>query len=373
MTLNCLVGGTFSDTAPGTDTQDELRLLVDDLGKRTAAAGDVSRSIEQHFDSELWRNLVDTGLHRLTSNADLAAGPIESAVVLHGLARHCARVPAAETDVLGGWLAGAAALDVPDDAPLTVAIAGHTDDQPGASCLSGNASGVPWALDATILLAVPTATDLMVTVVDHPAEVATLGGHNLAGEPRCSLTFDVPRARFTALGPALAQELNRRGAWARCVQTIGALDTAAALTVAHARSRSQFGRPLTKFQSVQHSLALLAGEIERARAATTVAVAAVADHGFDSAQADYAVTLAKVTVGQVVPTVTTIAHQLHGAVGVTLEHDLWKSTMRARSWIDEFGSSTHHAIRLGNVALTGHRSAGRPWDELFGNAFNRWQ
>ena len=372
MTLNCLVGSAFSDSAPGTDAQDELRLLVDDLGKRTAVTRDVSRSVEQHFDSELWRHLVDTGLHRLTSTADLAAGPIESAVVLHGLARHCARVPAAETDVLGGWLAGAAALDVPDDAPLTVAIAGRTNVQPGASRLSGNASGVPWGFHATVLLAIPTATDLMVAV-SHADDVATLGGHNLAGEPRCSLTFDLPRERFTALDPAMAQELNRRGAWARCVQTVGALDTAAALTVAHARSRSQFGHPLTKFQSVQHSLALLAGEIERARAATTVAVAAVADHGFDSAQADCAVTLAKVTVGQVVPSVTTIAHQLHGAVGVTLEHDLWRSTMRARSWIDEFGSSTHHAIRLGNVTLTGHRSAGRPWDVLFGNAFTGWQ
>ena len=74
------------------------------------------------------------------------------------------------------------------------------------------------------------------------------------------------------------------GAWARCVQIIGALDAAPDLTVAHTSERVQFGRPLSKFQAVQHSLAEMAGEIERARAATALAMAAAADFGFDSAQ-----------------------------------------------------------------------------------------
>jgi acyl-CoA dehydrogenase len=56
--------------------------------------------------------------------------------------------------------------------------------------------------------------------------------------------------------------------------------------------------------------------------------------------------------------VTTIAHQLHGAIGVTIEHRLWLSTMRARSWVDEFGSTTHYARRLGRMAL----AADDPWD-----------
>ena len=53
------------------------------------------------------------------------------------------------------------------------------------------------------------------------------------------------------------------------VQMVGALDAARDLTVAHTRERDQFGRPLTKFQAVQRSLAEMAGEIERARAATS--------------------------------------------------------------------------------------------------------
>ena len=58
-------------------------------------------------------------------------------------------------------------------------------------------------------------------------------------------------------------------------------------------------------------------------------MAAAADFGFDSVQSDYAIAVAKVTLGQVVPSVVTTAHQLHGAIGVTIEHRLWLATMRA--------------------------------------------
>ncbi len=135
------------------------------------------------------------------------------------------------------------------------------------------------------------------------------------------------------------------------------------MSVEHTSDRVQFGRPLSKFQAVQHALASMAGEIERARAAATLAVAAAADHGFGSAQTEYAVTVAKVAVGQAVGPVTTIAHQLHGAIGVTIEHPLWSATMRAQSWTQDYGTTAHHARRLGRMAL----AAADPWDLVIGN------
>jgi acyl-CoA dehydrogenase len=72
------------------------------------------------------------------------------------------------------------------------------------------------------------------------------------------------------------------------------------------------------------------------------------------------VTVAKVTVGRAVEPVTTIAHQLHGAIGVTEEHPLWLSTMRARGWVDDFGATARHARELGRLAF----SAGDPWDVI---------
>jgi len=87
-------------------------------------------------------------------------------------------------------------------------------------------------------------------------------------------------------------------------------------------------------------------------------VAAVTEHGFDSPEADYAVTVAKVTVGRAVGPVTTVAHQLHGAIGVTREHPLWLFTLRAQSWTQDYGTTTHFARRLGRLAL----AAEDPWD-----------
>jgi acyl-CoA dehydrogenase len=314
----------------------ELGQLVDELCARST--GD-----------ELWRNLEDTGLARLTTSQE--AGPTEAAIVLSGLARHAAAVPIAETDLLAAWLAEKAAVPVPDSGPLTVAIADATEVD---GRITGTAREVPWPVGA-IMLAARTGDALHVGLI---ADAELVEGHNLAGEPRGSFTFDIAVGDTQTVDVNVADELTRRGAWARCNQIVGALDAACEFTVAHTGERVQFGRQLSKFQAVQHSLAAMAGETERARAATALATAAANDYGFDHPATDYAVTVAKVAVGRAVNPVTTIAHQSHGAIGVTIEHRLWLATMRARSWVDEFGTTTHYARRLGRMAL----AADDPWD-----------
>lgn len=326
----------------------ELAQLVDDLGRRALDAR-VGHRFPESFDEALWRNLEDTGLARLTSSQD--AGPAEAAIVLSGLARHAAAVPIAETDLLAAWLAGTAGLPAPDSGPLTLATAVAAEHH---GRITGTAREVPWPV-GTAILAARTGDALRIAVIDG---AKTVEGHNLAGEPRGSFTFDMAIDDTQTVDVGVADELTRRGAWARCNQIVGALDAACELTVAHTGERVQFGRQLSKFQAVQHSLAAMAGEIERARAATALATAAANDYGFAHPATDYAVTVAKVGVGRAVSPVTTIAHQLHGAIGVTIEHRLWLATMRARSWVDEFGTTTHYARRLGRLAL----AADDPWD-----------
>jgi acyl-CoA dehydrogenase len=328
----------------------ELTQLVDDIGRRSFDARLGHRGVPDEFDEALWRNLAATGLSRLTSSQE--AGPTEAAIVLSGLARYAGAVPIAETDLLAGWLARQAGIDVPDSGPLTIAMA---DAEAVDGRITGTAPDVPWPRSAVVVLAARATDALHVAVVDEPQLTDT---HNLAGEPRGSFAVDLPVDGCVQMETAVGDELVRRGAWARCVQTVGVLDAAADLTVAHTRERQQFGRQLSAFQAVAHSLAAMAGEIERARAATTLAVAAAADYGFDSAETDYAVTVAKVAVGRAVGPVTTMAHQLHGAIGVTREHQLWLATMRARSWIDDFGGTASHARRLGRMALAN----ADPWD-----------
>jgi acyl-CoA dehydrogenase len=366
--LTALAGGVFGVGTADDDT--ELHDLVDDIGRQAFDARQGARGRPDEFDEALWANLEQTGLARLTSTPDLGAGPVELATVLSGLARHAGSVPIAETDLLAAWLAGKADLDVPASGPLTVAVA-RAERANGR--LVGTAHDVPWTRAALagggLVLAARADDGLHVSVLSDPN---VTDRQNLAGEPRDSVAFDVAADQFVRLDGAVGDELIRRGAWARCVQTVGTLDAAAQLSVAYTQERTQFGRALSKFQSVQHSLSQLAGEIERARAAVTLAVAAAADYGFAHAQADYAITVAKVAVGRAADPVTTIAHQLHGAIGVTIEHQLWLSTMRALSWIEEFGSTGHYARRLGRAAIAASRSDGDAWDLLIGNDLQGW-
>lgn len=319
---------------------DELQKLVDEIGRRSFDTR--SGNLPEKLDDDLWRVLETSGLTRLTTDQD--AGPAEAAVVLGGLARYAAAVPIAETDLLAAWLAGQAGLDVAADGPLAVAIA---DAEPQGGRITGVAADVPWPDAGPVVLAVRSANATHVALLEPQAATR----HDLAGEPRADVPFDLRVDDAVELPGSAGEELVRRGAWARCVQIVGAFDAAVDLTTAHTRERVQFGRPLNKFQAVQHSVAALIGEVERSRAITTLAITAATEDGFDSPRADYAVTVAKVAVGRAVGPVTTIAHQLHGAIGVTLEHRLWLATMRARSWADEFGTAGWHARRLGRMAL----------------------
>ncbi len=353
--VNVLGGGAFGC---GTDDLTDLRGLVNEIGARSFAARIGYRALPDPLDSPAWGHLEEAGLTRLDSTAESGGGPAEVAVTLRALARYAVTVPVAETDLLAGWLAAAAGLEVPDTGPMTVATGrAHRSGRR----LTAHLRDVPYAADAVAVVLALQEDDRLLVAVRPPAGLSIVRGRNAGGEPRDGFCLAERDDGFVAVD--LKDELVRRGAWARCTQIIGALDAAVEFSVAHTREREQFGRPLSAFQSVQHTLATMAGEVERARAAANLAVSAAADFGFADPRTDFAVTVAKVTLGQVVPEVVTAAHQVHGAIGVTFEHRLRLATMRARSWIAEFGDTAHYARRLGRLALSGID----PWDVLIGS------
>jgi acyl-CoA dehydrogenase len=80
------------------------------------------------------------------------------------------------------------------------------------------------------------------------AEAPNVDGHNLVGEPCGSITFDIAANESQVVDLSVADELTRRGAWARCIQIVGAFDAACGLTVAHTGERVQFGRRLSNLR-----------------------------------------------------------------------------------------------------------------------------
>ena len=364
-----LYGGAFAHgRAAGPTELDDLRSLVDDLGRHSFASRAAAHCRAESFDDNTWRRLEDAGLTRLSSSEE-SGEPAHAALVLYGLARHAVAVPLAETDLLATWLAQQAGLHVPATGALTVLRA---EIDSNAAQVSGIAYAVPWsrASSAAVVLACDASRNLV--AVAHSGELNIGDGQNMAGEPRDTVSFSLPRTRFAPVDSAVVHELALRGAWARCVQIIGVLDTAANMSVTHVCERQQFGRPLRNFQAVQHAVAGIAGEIERARAATELAVAAAQSHGFHSPQARYAVTLAKSTLSPVVVAVCTAAHQLHGAIGTTLEHPLRLYTNRAYSWIGDFSAPSTHARCIARNALRASPSHTRAWDLLTGADPSPW-
>ncbi|MCK0516715.1 acyl-CoA dehydrogenase family protein [Williamsia sp. DF01-3] len=346
------LGDTSSEEADA-----DLRELVADLGARSRDRLTGRRGRPAGIDKVLWANLEETGLSRLTTTAELEAGPAQAAVVLRELAGFACPVPVAETDLLGAWLAAETALTVPETGALTIGFGVAIAE---GDVLRATVDDVPWAGDCAAVLAVLDHDGRRsVGVIDPSAQPLTTTD-NLAGEPRGRIEVAMSRDEGAALSESAYCELIRRGAWARSVQTLGSLQSAMQLTVSHTRGREQFGRSLSKFQSVQHQLAAMAGSLDKARASVALAVAAATDTGFASVETDFAVAVAKVTLGHCVDEVVNSAHQLHGAIGVTAEHELWLHTTRARSAIAEFGSPRRWSQRLGELLL----ASDDPWDVL---------
>ena len=68
----------------------------------------------------------------------------------------------------------------------------------------------------------------------------------------------------------------------------------------------------------------------------------------------FAVAVAKSRIGEAAGRGAEIAHQVHGAMGFTREHNLHYSTRRLWSWRDEFGNESYWQTRLGRaVAASG--------------------
>jgi acyl-CoA dehydrogenase len=302
----------------------------------------------------LWETLAEAGLPLVAVpevQGGVAGGWPELAAVVRAAGRYGAPVPLAETSALAGWLLAEAGLPVPAG-PLTVAPTRAEDRleavEDGGTCvLRGAAGRVPWATQAAgIVVLAATDAGPVVTMV-APTACVVEPGVNLAGEPRNRVTIDGVRVgrnevRAVTLTP---DDLLVRGALVRAIQMVGALDRLLELTVQYAQARTQFGRPIGRFQAVQQDLARLAGECVASAAAVEGAVAA-AQRGDCAAE----VAAAKVRTAEAATLGTRIAHQIHGAIGFTQEHQLHRFTTRLWSWRDEFGGERDWAVRLGRLA-----------------------
>ena len=292
--------------------------------------------------ADLWRALEEVGLTKavLPEAAGGAGLDFEDAMLaLRRAAYHAAPVPLAET-MLAGRLLAAAGLTVPAGALTIAPVFSNEILELKNKTVSGTAHRIPWGNQCAHAVVVGRDEVGLVSLEGLKSVVEK----NLAGEPRAQLRFDsMPLVAVAALAGA-RERLEAEGALIRSVQMAGALERVLEHSLRYASERVQFGRPIGKFQAVQHLLAMLAAQAAAASAAADAAVEAS-----QAAADDFAVAVAKSRIGEAAGKGAEIAHQVHGAMGFTREHDLHYSTRRLWSWRDEFGNETYWQARLGRV------------------------
>ena len=307
--------------------------------------------------TELWEAMESTGLS-LAWVPESAGGPGASLADGFAVARSSARfavpVPVAET-LCAGWLLAQAGLRMPAG-PMSVAPvrAQQCIELDADGLLHGTIDDVPYAAHATHLVAVASDGEAPIVVLVPAADCNIGPGTNLAGEAQGAVRFDAVRPVDTGQmpGPDPLDALQRMGAAVRSQQMAGALERILDLSLDYARGRVQFGRPIARFQAIQHSLATLAGEVAAAGAAADAAVSAIVRHGIDDGRALFAIAAAKIRAGEAAGAGAAIAHQVHGAMGFTREYSLHHSTRRLWAWRDDFGAESAWAMRLGKMATS---------------------
>jgi alkylation response protein AidB-like acyl-CoA dehydrogenase len=123
------------------------------------------------------------------------------------------------------------------------------------------------------------------------------------------------------------------------------------MTVAYAKEREQFGRPIGSFQALKHRMADMLVLVETSRsaswAATFSAAAYVSDPTDDNAETlRTRAAVAQSWCSDALDQVAAETVQLHGGIAITWEHDAQLVFKRAHALSQLFGQAHQHRARL---------------------------
>ncbi len=317
----------------------------------------VNAATDDRWRDELWAALEETELTRAwvgEAQGGAGAGGQDIMAIAQLCGRYALSVPLIET-LLAGRLLSLANLTLPHGAatiaPATLKASATYSETAG---LAGSAGIVPFLGTVAWLVVVAANDDGREVVCLVPASAVTFDSQaSLGGDAQAKLQFDGVRPEAVGVLPTAAPPgaLVLAGAALRAGQMAGALEALVEITTAYAGERVAFGRPIAKFQAIQHALVRLAGE---AAAAVTAAKACAwrLEPGDNPGETPILpVAAAKIRVGEAAAVGAGIAHQTLGAMGFTGEHILHRFTHRLWTWRDDFGSEAEWALRLGREML----------------------
>jgi len=148
----------------------------------------------------------------------------------------------------------------------------------------------------------------------------------------------------TVVEGASSADWRRRGAVLTSAYALGMAQHLTDMSVAYAKAREQFDRPIGSFQAIKHLLADMAVRTELARAAVYAAAAHLDDPHLP--ELDRSVSVAKIMAGEAAVLNGKTATQVHGGMGYTWEVDVHLYLKRAWVIDTQFGSSDAHSDAL---------------------------
>ena len=212
--------------------------------------------------------------------------------------------------------------------------------------LAGTASVVPTELDPFVFALEADRVDTLVAI--DRGGVAIGDARRVERVPM----LDTTRRCFTVeLAPTDRRAADVDGWIERATVALAAdmLGTARSLlerAISYAKERVQFDVPIGSFQAIQHKLADVAVELERATAAVYYAAMCVDADDPDRHRATH---VAKAAAGAAATKAAKDAMQVHGGIGYTWEHDLHLFIRRAYVSEHLFGTRSWHHDRLADL------------------------
>ncbi len=123
------------------------------------------------------------------------------------------------------------------------------------------------------------------------------------------------------------------------------------MSLSYANDRVQFGQPIGKLQVIQQQLAVLGEQVLLTRMASQIGCAQELSPSPD------VVAVSKQVASAAVPQIVSIAHAVHGAIGITEEFDLQRYTRRLHALRLAHGSDGYWAAILGQTRIQAERQS----------------
>lgn len=336
------------------EIQELLKNSIRDLLHREVTLSEV-RALEASggYDEKLWGQLHSSGYLALPfSGGDDQGGQLtDLAVVVEELTRVAAVVPFTETALcalviqkFAPPLVAAQIVEGVIDGKITIAPALlEANDEylepkitTAGTVISGQKMFVDYGLVTThhLVSALQDGQPALFLVEATPTAVSSQRLHGISRLPQANVTFEDAPATRVGGRDALEFLIHVNSAFAS-IQCLGNAQQALDMSVEYVKNRVQFGRPIGSFQAVQHHCANMATMVEALRFLAYELVWNIDQGDFDLSQ----IALVKNWAARSVTEVTTLAHQLHGGIGVTEDYDLHFFTRRGKDRAIAWGTS----------------------------------